>query len=191
MPEFSVVLRGYDRHQVDEMVARIEAALAGAPLQGPPVTAEQLADPPFDVVVRGYDRFEVDEAMRRYRRKLAALEGAAPPDEEPDLRPGVAAGPAVGSTAGSVDGAPPWLLEQVAREHGLRVRWRGYDRHQVRLFLARLWAETGHPALRGRDVRLSPMTDGDFPPRFDVVLRGYDIRQVDDLVAGYRRRLGR
>ncbi|MBA9004746.1 DivIVA domain-containing protein [Thermomonospora cellulosilytica] len=181
--EFTVVLRGYDRHQVDEMVARIEATLAGASLNGAPISAGHLGWTSFDVVLRGYDRFEVEGAMRRYRRELARLEGIELDDDEPDG--------GLDFVLGGKGRAPAPLLAQAAREHGLTVRWRGYDRHQVEEFLVRLWARTGHPALRGHDVQLPPVADHEFPPYFDVVLRGYDRRQVDEAIAGYRQRLGR
>ncbi|WP_119731070.1 hypothetical protein [Thermomonospora amylolytica] len=181
MPEFTVVLRGYDRHQVEEMVARIEATLAGAPLQGAPISARHLGWTSFDVVLRGYDRFEVDGAMRRYRRELAALEGVELDDDEPDGGLDFVLG---GRARPSAE-----LRARAAGEHGLAVRWRGYDRYQVEEFLVRVWARTGHPALRGHDVRLAPVGDHEFPPSFDVVLRGYDRRQVDEIVAGHRLRL--
>jgi DivIVA domain-containing protein len=46
--DFMVVLRGYDRNEVDR---HLDAAEAGTP-----------ADPPsFRIVLRGYNRFEVDK----------------------------------------------------------------------------------------------------------------------------------
>ena len=61
-PSFDVVLRGYDRAQVDEFVARLRAADGGT---SPPER------PAFAVVLRGYGRGQVD-------RWVSGATGAAP-----------------------------------------------------------------------------------------------------------------
>lgn len=76
MVGFQVVLRGYDRHQVEYLIDRIEGTLGRGPLNGPPVELEEIDRAAFDVVLRGYHRREVDQALAEYRRELAARSGA-------------------------------------------------------------------------------------------------------------------
>ncbi|HEX2314265.1 MAG TPA: hypothetical protein VHJ17_11040 [Thermomonospora sp.] len=190
MPEFSVVLRGYDPRQVDDMVAQLEGTLGRAPLTGAPITLKHLGWTTFDVVMRGYDRFEVDGAMRRYRRELAALEGVELEDDEPDGGLDfVLGGDAVKEGPEPVR-LPVELSEEVRREHGFAVRWRGYDRTQVEQFMVRVWARQGRYSVQAYGLAPDPVEDWELAgPSFDVVLRGYDMRTVDEAVAGYRRML--
>ncbi|SEG05085.1 DivIVA domain-containing protein [Thermomonospora echinospora] len=186
MPEFSMVLRGYDPRQVDDVVAQLEGTLGRAPLSGAPITLKHLGWTTFDVVLRGYDRFEVDGAMRRYRRELAALEGVELPDDEPDG--GLAF--VLGDRPAARPELPPELREEIRREHGFTVRWRGYDRHQVDRFITRLWGHLGRYSLRAYGLDPDPLEAWELnEPGFDVVLRGYDMAAVDQAVAGYRRQL--
>jgi DivIVA domain-containing protein len=60
-PRFRVVLRGYDRHQVDECVRALK-------LSGTPAREFIHAVEGFDVVLRGYDRREVDRYLKEFRR---------------------------------------------------------------------------------------------------------------------------
>ncbi|REE94988.1 DivIVA domain-containing protein [Thermomonospora umbrina] len=210
MPEFSVVLRGYDPQQVDDVVAQLEGTLGRAPLRGAPITLKHLGWTSFDVVMRGYDRFEVDGAMRRYRRELAALEGVALTDDEPDggldfiLGGGGEADGLVGARAYGVpvaDGGavrpgggpivvPEELLDEVRHEHRLVVRWRGYDRAQVEHFLVRVWARLGHRSMDVYGLEPAPIENWELgAPMFDVVLRGYAVRTVDEVVERYRAAL--
>jgi|tagenome__1003787_1003787.scaffolds.fasta_scaffold20975238_4 hypothetical protein len=75
-PRFGVVWRGYDRHQVDEYVRRLQ--------DGPPVVERDDSELSpvgrrlagffaketrlFDVVLRGYDREEVDCYLEQFDR---------------------------------------------------------------------------------------------------------------------------
>lgn len=184
MTEFSLVLRGYDPQQVDELVAQVEGTLGRGPLKGKPITLKQLSWSGFEVVMRGYDRFEVDGAMRRYRRELAELEGVELADDEPDGGLDFVLG------SGATPGIPPGLAEQIERAHEFRVRWRGYDRAQVGHFIVRLWAELGTDKLQDYSVEAESLSPAELvDPGFDVVLRGFDMAAVDDAIASYRRQL--
>jgi DivIVA domain-containing protein len=66
MPQFEVLLRGYDQDEVDLMVARIEGTLGQAPPADRPVTAERVRRVNFTVVMRGYDPDAVDHALLGY-----------------------------------------------------------------------------------------------------------------------------
>ena len=79
-PRFSVVWRGYDRHQVEEYVRRLQNAAARpadterADRELSPID-QQLAEffakeapRTFDVVLRGYDRKEVDRYLEQFDR---------------------------------------------------------------------------------------------------------------------------
>ncbi|WP_289009396.1 hypothetical protein [uncultured Thermomonospora sp.] len=200
MPKFSMVLGGYDPRQVDEMVAKLEGTLGRAPLQGPPVTLKLLEWTSFSVALRGYDRFEVDGAMRRYRRELAALEGVELTDDEPDGGLSLVLGepePEPGHEPEHRSGPelqrlhlPLELREEIRREHGLAVRWRGYDRHQVEQFVVRIWGRLGRYSLRAYRIEPEPLEDRELDEAaFDIVLRGYDMAAVHRMLADYRRRL--
>jgi hypothetical protein len=91
-PGFDIVLRGFDRHQVDELVHRASftlTALTGGPvltgedgwiLNPPsapapdPITSAELADAPVDLVLRGYDRSQVKDLLSRLVELLAEAE---------------------------------------------------------------------------------------------------------------------
>ena len=75
MYEFHMVMRGYDRRQVDELLARIEATIGRAPAVAVPVTAADVRAARFTTTMRGYAPAEVDEALRD---ALAELERQAP-----------------------------------------------------------------------------------------------------------------
>jgi cell division septum initiation protein DivIVA len=66
MPDFTVVIRGYDRTQVDKAISRL--------LSSPPGS---FVVPKFDIVMRGYERTQVDAYMRRWAG-LAVTNGSAP-----------------------------------------------------------------------------------------------------------------
>lgn len=72
MARFQVVLRGYDRRQVDAFIDRVEGTLGRGPLAGPAVTLEEAGDVGFDVVLRGYARHEVEARIAAYRQELQA-----------------------------------------------------------------------------------------------------------------------
>jgi len=60
---FTVVLRGYDREQVDRLLARADAALASGDEALRASTRELLRSPDLKVVLRGYARKDVDNAV--------------------------------------------------------------------------------------------------------------------------------
>jgi hypothetical protein len=67
---FRIVLRGYDRRQVDELIARTEAAVNSddAPLRA--AAKRTLENPGLLVVLRGYDRHGVEQALEKLRSRL-------------------------------------------------------------------------------------------------------------------------
>ena len=70
--DFTVVLRGYDRTEVDQALGRAEAALSsGSDSQRAASLGELRKE--FTVVLRGYDRGQVDGAVGTL---VAALNGA-------------------------------------------------------------------------------------------------------------------
>lgn len=74
MPDFGVMLRGYDQREVDELLGRIEATLGMASGSGGEVTADGVRRTCFTMVMRGYDPEAVDDVMRRYLRELERRE---------------------------------------------------------------------------------------------------------------------
>ncbi len=190
MTGFSVVLRGYNREQVDELVAKVEGTLGRAPLKGEPIDLKRFGWVQFDLELRGYDTFEVDGLMRRYRRELAALEGVEPPvePEEPNVTLATLFG---GPGADSVEDR---LVDHARTVHGFATRFRGYQRRQVDEFMARVFATLGKPGPDGRRLEpgpsLEPVTREQLNSvQFDVALGGYDRGQVDDAVSHYLREL--
>jgi DivIVA domain-containing protein len=55
-PNFGIVLRGYERRQVEKYIDRVRQARQ----DGQPLPADGTS-PKFTIVLRGYDREEVDE----------------------------------------------------------------------------------------------------------------------------------
>jgi DivIVA domain-containing protein len=78
--DFAVVLRGYDREQVDRLLARADTALASSDQALRATTGTLLQDPDLVVVLRGYDREQVDGAVRD---RLHRLGSATTPDAPP------------------------------------------------------------------------------------------------------------
>jgi DivIVA domain-containing protein len=74
MPDFGIMLRGYDQREVDELLGRIEATLDRPSGSGGEVTADGVRRTSFTVVMRGYDPAAVDDVMRRYLRELERRE---------------------------------------------------------------------------------------------------------------------
>jgi DivIVA domain-containing protein len=68
---FTIVLRGYDRGEVDAMVERIRSALASSSHALRSSLRSELTRPAFRVTFRGYDRFEVDDYLRQAIDRLA------------------------------------------------------------------------------------------------------------------------
>ncbi|NVI90887.1 DivIVA domain-containing protein [Actinomadura sp. BRA 177] len=147
-----VVLRGYDRTQVDTLLKRISQALDG----GPPVSADEVRATRFDVVLRGYDNRSVDELLRECIRELQLKEPIGERPRRPRAQPG-------------------WLINWIQNARfasaGLRT---GYDVRDVDAFLDRVVAglRGTAPPVTARDVRESA---------FRVVLLGpgYDEQEVD------------
>jgi DivIVA domain-containing protein len=70
-PRFSVVLRGYDRGQVDDLVERARQALLGDGHDLRASLARELSQP-IPVRLRGYDRMQVNNLRRLLAAALAA-----------------------------------------------------------------------------------------------------------------------
>ena len=66
MPDFTIVIRGYDRTQVDQAISHL--------LSSPPGS---FVVPKFDIVMRGYERTQVDSYMRQ-RAGALVTNGSAP-----------------------------------------------------------------------------------------------------------------
>ncbi|WP_396445917.1 DivIVA domain-containing protein [Actinomadura sp.] len=147
-----VVMRGYDRHQVDTLLKRVSQALDG----GPPITVDEVRETRFDVVLRGYDHRAVDELLRECIRELQAK------------------GP-VAERAGRPRARPDWLINWIQNARfassGLRA---GYDVRDVDAFLDRVIAglRGTAPPVTARDVRETVF-------RVVRLLPGYEEQEVD------------
>lgn len=67
---FEVVLRGYDRHEVDQVVITVLSAVRNG---GGPLIAEairQLAEARFTVRLRGYNKRQVDDYLIKAEAEL-------------------------------------------------------------------------------------------------------------------------
>jgi DivIVA domain-containing protein len=82
-PKFDVVLRGYERTQVSDLLDRAFATLSARtgvpssveiPVGTPPITAAELAFARLDVVLRGYDRTQVADALNDLAQHIARSE---------------------------------------------------------------------------------------------------------------------
>jgi DivIVA domain-containing protein len=67
---FQIVMRGYDRRQVDELLARIDGTLGRGPAVRTPVTAADVRAARFAKTMRGYAPREVDEALNAAAAEL-------------------------------------------------------------------------------------------------------------------------
>ncbi|MFC6878944.1 MULTISPECIES: DivIVA domain-containing protein [Actinomadura] len=155
-----VALRGYDRAQVDDLLARVAKALNG----GPALRADDVRATRFDTVLRGYEPSAVDALVQECIRELQAV---APIGERPG-RPRV---------------HPGWLINwiQNARFSGAGLRT-GYDVREVDAFLDRTIAGLRGvaPPITARDVRECVFRSVRLGP-------GYDEQEVDrflDQLAG-------
>lgn len=70
--DFTTVLRGYDKSQVDSVLGDAVQALAGGLAQRA-AARDALSTAAFGVVLRGYDRLEVDDAVRALLREFDAM----------------------------------------------------------------------------------------------------------------------
>jgi DivIVA domain-containing protein len=62
---FTIVLRGYDRAEVDATLQRIRQAQASIDPALRASVRTELNNVAFRIRMRGYDRFEVDDYLRR------------------------------------------------------------------------------------------------------------------------------
>ncbi|MFD3688964.1 hypothetical protein ACFWTE_29595 [Nocardiopsis sp. NPDC058631] len=92
-PVFDVVLRGFNRAQVDDLIDRTSftvAVLTGSPVysdtpfpelpeeQRPaPISAEELRTAGLDLVLRGYDRAQVRDVLSGLVERLSDAESRA------------------------------------------------------------------------------------------------------------------
>ena len=83
VPDFDIILRGYDRVQVTDLLHRAIVTLAAGTGERPraeipagttAVTAAELASARFDVVLRGYDRVQVDAVLDDLAQRVARSE---------------------------------------------------------------------------------------------------------------------
>ncbi|XVQ88124.1 DivIVA domain-containing protein [Microbispora siamensis] len=81
-PRVMAVRLGYDAEQVDDFVRRIERTLGLGPLDGPPVTADEIRNAKFAVKLGGYNETAVDFALDAFIVAVEARAGrdaASPP----------------------------------------------------------------------------------------------------------------
>lgn len=119
-PRVMAVRLGYDPAQVDEFVRRIERTLGLGPLDGPPVTADEIRNARFAVKRGGYNETAVDFALDAF---IVAVEArgdrdtatpapkppttpAVPPPTAPVSKPPLTA-PAVSPPPTTAPTAPP------------------------------------------------------------------------------------
>ncbi|MFD6095444.1 DivIVA domain-containing protein [Nocardiopsis flavescens] len=189
VPDFDIILRGYDRVQVTDLLHRAIVTLAAGTGERPraeipagttAVTAAELASARFDVVLRGYDRTQVAGWIEDLARDIALLEartgntGAGPDRPARDLP------------------APESPVEPPRFD----VVLRGYDRVQVSGIidraLATLTARTGTASPVEAPAGTTAVTAAELASaRFDVVLRGYDRVQVDAVLDDLAQRVAR
>ncbi|WP_370027279.1 DivIVA domain-containing protein [Planotetraspora sp. GP83] len=94
---------GYDPQQVDELIQRIERTLGRAPLEGPPVTADDIRGAKFGVKLGGYNEIAVDFALDAF---IVAMESRAAQTEPPPALPALPALPGRPGEAPSAPSAP-------------------------------------------------------------------------------------
>lgn len=70
--DFTIVLRGYDRGQVDALLRQVDDALASTDLTVREAAAEAVRGATFEMVMRGYDRDQVDQLLRRLPAELVS-----------------------------------------------------------------------------------------------------------------------
>ena len=142
--EFTVILRGYDRDQVDAVLRQADRALASGDATACAAAAAALKRADFTVVLRGYDRPQVDEAVQERLRRLHHP-GQDVPEPERGLAPDdftvVLRGYDMAQVAALLADADTALASSsaVARARArdtlsgvvLRQRLRGYAREQV------------------------------------------------------------
>ncbi|ASU82106.1 hypothetical protein CDO52_04290 [Nocardiopsis gilva YIM 90087] len=160
--EFDVVFRGYDRHQVMELVSEAMGsvtALEGGNPDAVTLTARELREnaDALDVVLRGYKIDQVKEVVGVLHQRLGG-------------------------------GSPSLDPRREAIE--LDIVLRGYDRQQVEEVVNEAVASVD--AVKRGGPGAATLTAQDLRTRaagFDVVFRGYDEGQVASLIDGLADRL--
>ena len=76
-PDFTVVLRGYDRDHVDHYLVKLDRVIASGDPAAIRQLREELPDITFRVRFRGYERAQVDHYLRRTAAGLAAHDRSA------------------------------------------------------------------------------------------------------------------
>ena len=147
-----VSLRGYERTQVDELLGRADAALAGAGEIERAAARDALRQAGLRITMRGYNRQYVDRAIAKRIHLLEQGQGTVP--------------------AGLID----WEFTVVLR---------GFDPAKVDAALTR-----AEEALAGGDPRRREAARDELGAGFEVLLRGYDRGQVDQVVGLFRAVLG-
>ncbi|GLX07727.1 DivIVA domain-containing protein [Microbispora sp. NBRC 16548] len=107
-PRVMAVRVGYDPDQVDDFVRRIERTLGLGPLDGPPVTADEIRNAKFAVKLGGYNETAVDFALDAF---IVAVEARAGQDTA--TAPAAPRAPAV---------SPPSAAERPAAENAVAER---------------------------------------------------------------------
>ncbi|MEU8178976.1 DivIVA domain-containing protein [Microbispora hainanensis] len=129
-PRVMAVRLGYDPAQVDEFVRRIERTLGLGPLDGPPVTADEIRNARFGVKRGGYNETAVDFALDAF---IVAIEArgsrdtATPALQPPPTTPAVQPPPAAWvvsppSAASGPTGSGSAALGAVAEERAPAAR---------------------------------------------------------------------
>ena len=145
-PSFDIVLRGYDRAQVDQFVALLRAADGDTS-----ALPDGHRPPSFDIVLRGYDRAQVDQWIAEATGESAP--SAPAPAREGVRLPGTYAAPAFdvvlrGYDRTRVDPVVRRVVATLARDGSAKPVTRveiaaaafrralfGYDRDQVDAWL--------------------------------------------------------
>jgi DivIVA domain-containing protein len=74
MYSFTMAMRGYNRREVDELIARIAGTLGRGPATDRPVTAADVRAARFRKQTRGYTPAEVDQALAAAEQELRQRE---------------------------------------------------------------------------------------------------------------------
>ncbi|MFD0773607.1 hypothetical protein ACFQZ2_06670 [Streptomonospora algeriensis] len=82
--EFDVVLRGYDRAQVQSLLETMQRSIAEPAASGAVTPAQARDRAAFDVALRGYERTQVHSAYERLLDRLAEVHGedSGEPEEQ-------------------------------------------------------------------------------------------------------------
>lgn len=133
---FTVALRGYDREQVDRLLAEADAALTSPDPALRESARQLLLKPDLQPVLRGYACDQVDDAIRD---RLRALE--PPGDPRPPSFTVVLRGydttqvddvfRRLEAALRSDDAFARATVRDMLRTTGFKVRWRGYARIEV------------------------------------------------------------